>query len=274
MKYTGPTGEYFEVSYITKDNCTELKNRRDDSLALLWFDSDNNQLTIDGKPYTFNTDHILCITQFHKVEVKRVEKLKILQFNRPFYCILDHDSEVGCKGILYYGSANVPNFSVPDSDIDVLQTAWKMLCLEMESKDNLQLEMLQMMLKRILILCTRLYKSHQNYEAIDLGKQEIVRSFNYLVEQHFNKEHGVAFYAAELFKSPKTLSNIFKKIGAKTPLQFIQERVLLEARRMIGYTDKTIAEIGYELGFSDVQSFSRFFKKQEGVSPSIYRENL
>lgn len=80
-------------------------------------------------------------------------------------------------------------------------------------------------------------------------------------------------YAALLFKSPKTISNTFKKISGKTPLQFIQERILLEAKRYLLYTEKDISEIGYELGFPDIQSFSRFFKKNQGVSPSTFRNN-
>ena len=76
-----------------------------------------------------------------------------------------------------------------------------------------------------------------------------------------------------LNKSPKTIANLFKKVNDKTPLQFIQERRMLEARRILRHTDKPISEIGYDIGFNDVQAFSRFFKKQEGISPSEYRDN-
>jgi AraC-like DNA-binding protein len=76
-----------------------------------------------------------------------------------------------------------------------------------------------------------------------------------------------------LFKSPKTISNTFAKIGTKTPLSYIQDRKMLEARRLLHYTDIQIQEIAYAIGYEDIQSFSRFFKNQEGVSPSKYREN-
>lgn len=272
MKYEGPTGEYFQVTNCHEGHALSLEQRKAGSLALIWFDTDENQILIDGKQFDFKKNEILCLTQFHKIKVQTIGAYRLLLFNRPFYCILDHDSEVGCKGVLYYGSSNVPTFPLVGSDLEVLETVWKMLCLEMESRDQLQLEMLQMMLKRILILCTRLYKKQENYTALEIGKQEIVREFNFLVEQHFKTEHTVSFYASELFKSPKTLSNIFKKIGAKTPLQYIQERILLEARRLLGYTDKPVTDIGFELGFQDIQTFSRFFKKQEQISPTEYRD--
>ena len=141
----------------------------------------------------------------------------------------------------------------------------------MESKDSLQFEMLQMMLKRILILCTRVYRNQINFQVLENGNVDIIRDFNFLVEKHFRDKHNVAEYADLLNKAPKTLSNLFKKIGEKTPLQFIQDRLMLESRRLLRYTDKDISQIGYELGFNDVQSFSRFFKKQEGASPLEFR---
>ena len=99
-----------------------------------------------------------------------------------------------------------------------------------------------------------------------------MREFNFLVEQHFNTKHTVAEYAELLFKSPKTIYNIFSKIGSKTPLSYIQDRKMLEAKRLLYYTDIQIQEIAYKIGYNDIQAFSRFFKKQEGISPSKYRK--
>jgi AraC-like DNA-binding protein len=77
-----------------------------------------------------------------------------------------------------------------------------------------------------------------------------------------------------LNKSPKTLSNLFKKYNEKSPLQIIQDRTILEARRLLRYSDKSIKEIAYEIGYEDIQSFSRFFKKIEGVSPSDFKKTV
>ena len=273
MDYIGKNGEYFEVINVTKENCNILQSTKKSVLSLLWFSSEGNTLSIDSTPYTFNNNDIICLTEFHNVLPQNIKTLKVLKFNRPFYCILDHDSEVGCKGILYYGSSNLPIIQTPTKDVETLETVWKMLCIEMESKDNLQLEMLQMMLKRILILCTRIYKSQNKYQELDNSKLDIVREFNFLVEKHFREKHSVADYADLLNKAPKTLSNLFKKLGSKTPLQFIQDRLLLEAHRLLRHSEKGVSEIGYELGFNDVQAFSRFFKKQEGISPLDFRNS-
>mgnify|MGYP000619179443 CR=1 FL=1 len=93
-----------------------------------------------------------------------------------------------------------------------------------------------------------------------------------MVEKHFREKHQVADYAEMLYKSPKTLSNIFKKYIDKTPLQIINERRLLEAKRLLNYTDQTIQEVATALNFNDIQAFSNFFRKHTKVAPSIFRK--
>jgi len=158
-----------------------------------------------------------------------------------------------------------------EDDIASLDSLTKMVFLEMQSKDGMQQEMLQMLLKRFLILCTRIYKSNEKLDKIPVVESDLIREFNFLVEQHFKSKHSVAEYAELLNKSPKTLSNLFGKLHDKSPLRMIQDRVMLEARRLLRYTEQPISEIGYDIGFQDIQSFSRFFKKNEGISPSEFR---
>lgn len=271
MKFTGLQEEYFEIQHIDHTNCQHLEEQKKDVLKLLWFTSDGNEITIDGKKYIFNKNQILSLTQFHHIKYINVTTVNLLRFNREFYCVVDHDSEVSCKGILYYGAAKMPILLAEDVHLDILQTAWHMCVLEFETEDNLQQEMLQMMLKRILILCTRIYKLQNTNEPLSNEQHNIIREFNFLVEKHFKTEHSVAAYADLLHKSPKTISNTFKKLNEKTPLQFIHDRITLEARRLLYYTDKDVSEIAYELGFSDIQTFSRFFKKQTKTSPTDFR---
>ena len=271
MVFSGSNGEYFEVVDVDEDNIDKLDEVKESQLTLLWFVSDDSHLVIDSVSIKPQADEIMFLTEFHKVSTKSAGRFRMLRFNRPFYCILDHDSEVGCKGILYYGSSNVPLIRPEPSEINVLKAVWEMLVIEMESRDNLQLEMLQMMLKRILILCTRIYKARHNMDIGHKGQLDIVREFNFLVEKHFRSLHNVSQYAEMLNKAPKTLSNLFRKSQGKTPLQLISERRMIEARRLLSHTDMQISEIGYDLGFLDVQTFSRFFKKHQGVNPLQFR---
>ena len=106
------------------------------------------------------------------------------------------------------------------------------------------------------------------------GKLDIIRHFNLLVEDHYKREHQVQFYASQLNKSPKTLSNLFALYNQSSPLQVIQDRLILEAKRLFHYTDKSAKEIALELGFDDAAHFSRFFKNQVNISPSDFRKTL
>jgi AraC-like DNA-binding protein len=271
LKFTGQNKEYIEIVEINKANANLLNDTKESELSLIWFKSDNNKVTIDAVDYVFNNNDIISLTEFHTINAESLQEATFIKWNRSFYCVVDHDSEVGCKGILYYGASTVPIISLDEKHVDILTTLFKMLYIEMESRDNLQLEMLQMMLKRLLILCTRIYKDQNLVSNLRTQSIDTIREYNYLVEQHFKTKHTVKAYADLLFKSPKTLSNLFKKYGDTTPQQFIQNRLMLEARRMLTYTEKPISEIGFELGFSDLQSFSRFFSKQEGHSPQKFR---
>jgi len=107
---------------------------------------------------------------------------------------------------------------------------------------------------------------------INNAQLNVIREYNILVEKHFKELHQVKDYADLLFKSPKTLSNLFHQFGKKTPLSVIHERIILEAKRLLLYSDKTAEEIAYELGYKDAGHFSKFFKKHEGNSPNIFRK--
>lgn len=271
MKFLGPNKEYIELLTIDASNCSVLKESRESELTLLWFKSDGNRLKIDTVEYTFNTNDIVSLTEFHRIEVIEIKEVQLLRWDRSFYCIVDHDSEVSCRGILYFGASNVPILKPGSEDIITLRNVFEVFRSEMKSVDNLQYEMLQMLLKRILILCTRIYK-----QQIQLDDQEqtsgIIRKYNYLVEEHFRDKHTVKEYADLLFKSPKTLSNLFKKIGDTTPLQYIHNRIMLEAKRSLTYSEQSVSEIAFDLGFPDIHTFSRFFKKNSGCSPQNFRE--
>lgn len=271
MIYRGKQNEYFELQDVDAKNHKGYRPNVSGALQLLWFLSDGNTLFIDGIPHTFRANQIISLSQFHRVEYDTITSMKMLRFNAEFYCIINHDSEVGCKGVLYYTKAKIPVVQVKPAELELMKSAWDVADMELELRDSLQLEMLQMQLKRILILSTRLYKKQGSLAGISDGQHDLVREFHYLVNEHFRQQHGVAFYAGVLNKAPKTISNMFRKIGEKPPLQAIHDRILLESKRLLFFTKKDVSEVAYEVGFENIQAFSRFFKNQEGVTPSDYR---
>lgn len=271
MKVIGNTKEFIELTTLRTVNCTIFREPEDSSLTILWFRTDDNEFLIDGETHFFKKNQVVFLTEFHQVTAVQKGFTHYLRFSRSFYCVIDNDTEVSCKGALFFGSSQLPIIQIPEEEIEHFETLWKMFTIETELKDKLQISMLQMMLKRYLILCARLYKAQEQYPS-DPKDSNILTEFNFLVEKHYKTKHAVAEYAELLNKSPKTLSNIFLQRNSKSPLKYIQDRIMLEARRLLHYTDHSIKEIAYEVGYDDIQTFSRFFKKQEGLSPQEYKE--
>ena len=91
------------------------------------------------------------------------------------------------------------------------------------------------------------------------------------METHYKSKHQVAQYAALLNKSPKSLANMFADHLEKTPLEIIQDKIILEAKIFLISSDDTIKKMTFNLGLNNIPSFSRFFKNKEGVSPKQFR---
>ena len=143
---------------------------------------------------------------------------------------------------------------------------------EFRNKDQIQGEMLRVLLKRLLITSTRLITAQFIEASVSKSQIDLVRRFHVLVESHFREKHQVSAYAELLNKSPKTLSNVFKKTSDDSPLQVINKRIILEAKRLLMSSAKNVDEIGYELGYKEPAHFSKFFKSHTGLPPAKYKE--
>ena len=190
MQFQGRTNEYLLLTDITSQNCHILNEPIESSLSILWTQEEGTELIIDGITYTLAKNQVIFLTEFHKVEVIKVNSIRFIRFNRSFYCILDHDNEVSCKGLLFYGASTVPSISLPEEELEKFETLWTMFKIEMKSRDSLQIEMLQMMLKRLIILCTRLIKEQNQQSQLELPTLDLIREFNFLVEIHFKEKHN------------------------------------------------------------------------------------
>ena len=246
----------------------------DDLYKILWLQSGEAIAMVDGIKYQLQENQILFLTPLHQLKLHEFsEQLISLVFNREFYCIQQHDHEVSCYGYLFFGSSEVPLVDLNPKEQASFQLLLQVMQEEFENTDHIQGEMLQVLLKRFLIKCTRLARKTLVNPEIKQDKLDLVRQFNVLVEMHFKSKHKVAEYADILNKSPKTISNLFREYNNKSPLQVIKDRIILEAKRMFIHTDKSAKEIAYELGFEDAAHFSRFFKKTVGKSPTEFKNS-
>ena len=275
-QYNNPQTEaQFRVVYdeVNFDRIFYGRDRKDKLLTISWNRGEMQQVTIDNVVYDFPANTILCLMVNETFHFTNPESIVAWQFNREFYCIVNHDKEVSCVGFLFYGSGQRMFINVNERNQTKAELLLKVFEDEFETVDHIQGEMMQVLLKRLIIIVTRLGKE-QYITAKDLttDKLDIIRKYNFLVETHYRTKHQVKFYADMLNKSPKTLSNLFALYNHKSPLLVIQERIILEAKRLFFYTDKSSKEIAYSLGFEDAAHFGKFFKKHTLFSPSDFKK--
>lgn len=257
----------FDRKFFTRD-------REHKFLTIAWNRGKSQKVFVDEIEHEFPANSILPLVVNQSFRFENTADITAWQFNRDFYCIVDHDKEVSCVGFLFYGSSGTMFLRLGEKETRKINFLLEVFKDEFAENDKIQGEMLRILLVRLIIILTRLAKAaYLDVRELEEGKFDIVRKFNLMVENYFKLEHEVKFYAGELNKSPKTLSNYFALYGYQTPLQIIQERIALEAKRLFYYTDKSAKEIGYELGFDDPSHFSRFFKRRTGKSPSEFKRS-
>lgn len=128
--------------------------------------------------------------------------------------------------------------------------------------------MLKTVLKVLLLHLIRFQNS--GFLKQDLNQKRVFQ-FLELMETLFLKETTSEFYAQKLGVSVKRLNQILKEKLGLTAKQIIQQRQITEAKRQLVKGEITTKELAFELGFDSISSFSRFFKKNTGVSPSTFK---
>ncbi|KMQ65834.1 AraC family transcriptional regulator [Chryseobacterium angstadtii] len=110
------------------------------------------------------------------------------------------------------------------------------------------------------------FKDFEKYHS-----NPIISKFLHLIDEHFKTQRSVSFYAEKLHISANYLNIVCKKNLNASASSLIQDRILLEAKRLLKVSEMSVKDIVYELGFYDHASFSKFFKIQTGMTPSQFK---
>lgn len=240
--------------------------------TFLWNQGGVKRVILDYKPIRLSKDTIFSLSPGQVLSISgKLSGCLTITFNREFYCIQDHDREVSCNGILFNGALPSPLLRIRPAERRSFDVLVEVMKEEIQNKDEIQLEMLRTVLKRFIIKCTRLAKLQYASRLLPMTELDTFRQFNVLVEKNFRTFHKVHEYANLMNKSPKTLANVFAKFGNQPPLQVIHARLILEAKKLLLYTDKPMKEIAFELNLPDPVQFSRMFKKETGQTPGDFR---
>jgi AraC-like DNA-binding protein len=147
------------------------------------------------------------------------------------------------------------------------------MIVEMKNNSSFSTAVVKAYLQLILALCSKI-KSKDTAIYQEENTYHPLMKFKALLENNFHKERQPSFYAAQMSISPNNFSKICKQHFLKTPSTLIHERVILESKKLIHLSHKSMKEIAAELNFDDENYFSRYFKKHAGITPTAFRENV
>ncbi|OKS84965.1 helix-turn-helix domain-containing protein [Mucilaginibacter polytrichastri] len=227
---------------------------------------------IDFKEYQLLQDALFFINGGQYYQFDETSTGTILYYNRDFYCVALHDAEVACDGILFNNVYDIPVILMDEKTSAEMESIFKEIKTEWQEEESSMEEMLRILLKRIIIKSTRIWKKDHRVTT-DEARQEVEfsRTFSQLVALHYSKHHTVAAYADLLHITPKALNKRITRYSDTTPNDIIKNRIILEAKRLLVHTSLSVKEIGYKLGYDDPSYFVRLFTNQADNSPQSFR---
>lgn len=237
------------------------------------------QLKVDFAEYDFKENMLMCFAPYQPFMFATNKAIKgiVINFHPDFFCIHKHQKEVACNGVLF-NDIYKPSFVILEQkNLDVFYNLYEQMKDEMNNVQLAQYELLISYLKIFLITASRL-KVNQTPQAkkhfAEIKEPFILQNLKDAIEKNFKTKHSANDYALLLNISSKALAKTAKSHFNKTLTDLISERIIIEAKRELYLTSKTVKEIAYELGYEDEHYFSRFFKANADVSPQLFRETV
>lgn len=160
------------------------------------------------------------------------------------------------------------HIKLSDAALAELDKYVQLINLENGKGNQQDFEIIKCLLNIIVIQCARL--TEQITKSIG-NKQDLFTHFKEVLKKHYKRNHQVKFYANELNITTEVLNQIVKNANHKTPKQMIDERLFTEAKRLLYWSDVTVREVAWELGFETDGYFNRFFKKYAGSTPKKFQ---
>lgn len=172
---------------------------------------------------------------------------------------------------------NYPCIRLSEDDISLLVEYFTLsrniLHSRMKDKKNVLGALVTSFAHVILELWTReISHSRKAENPSTVRINQLLERFIALVTEYHNTERGVAFYADKLCLSPKYLSKLIKQASGRSAPAWIDSFVILEAKNLLKYSDKSVKQIVYDLHFPNQSVFYKFFKAHTGMTPSAYRK--
>ncbi|HEY9045838.1 MAG TPA: helix-turn-helix transcriptional regulator [Ohtaekwangia sp.] len=275
-----PAGDSIEFEFGRIENMpgiikAEQLPHRHNFYEILWVSEGEGTQYIDFKGYTIKAPvvYFLSSEQVHYWEIKKKVKGYAFLFTANFF-LQDSHSKALLDFPFFHSSAQAPVLKPDKALVADLQVLGQQIAREYTNhgiaRETILRSYLNILLAKFLAGFT---EQHPVLLHDDKGEWA-VRKLKLAINEHFLTEKSPAIYAERLNISTRHLASIVKKITGKTTTGLISDRVVLEAKRLLQYSDSSIAEIAYYLGFETPTYFGRFFRKITGITPGQFQKKI
>jgi AraC family transcriptional regulator, transcriptional activator of pobA len=255
-----------------KDNLTTT--HRAGFYHIFWFQQGSPTHLVDFNPIKIKPNTLLFVNKdtVQRFDDKSTFGGKVILFTDSFFCKTEADTRFLRNNILFNDLFSVTQIQVKKQSTLFANLLQQMTDELQNTKDNFQADILQNLLHHFLLQAER-ERRKQHFTEIKKGADlDYVMLFKDLLETNYKTQKQVNYYAKEMIITEKRLNQATTNILGKTPKQIIDDRILLEAKRMLVHTTKSVKEIGYDLGFDEPTNFIKYFKKHSTFTPSEFRE--
>lgn len=261
-----------------KNELTSLPHTHD-LFEIIWFTKAKGTHVVDFVNYELKDDLLFFLRpgQVHQVLDSKREG-HVIVFTEKFYFSNKHDraSQFDLTSLFDYSQEYAP-VHIRAEAANALQGLLELMYAETAGIDaKYSRSILKNYLNAFLLTVER-EKQGNAANTLPRVKTQFdnrVLQLRHILEQHFRQEHQAGFYAEAVSLTPKRLSEITKEAVGKTVTEMLHDRLVLEAKRQLAYSQRSVKEICYELGFEDPAYFSRFFRNHTGYAPHDFRDAM
>ncbi|MCY0969389.1 helix-turn-helix domain-containing protein [Chryseobacterium wangxinyae] len=235
---------------------------------IFWITKGNSRQTIDYKNYEIAEDSLFFISpgQLHMFEDWQGIEGYCILFTEAFFLQLFQNKNILFELSYLDNLYSKPFLKLNENAKKQLKPLVDLLFLE-KYPENIQ-ALLFVFLRKIQNLF-----SENETEVKSKNHLVIFKQFKNLIEENFNKNLSLSQYADQLHITRHQLNRIIKSFCNKTAGDLIKERIVLEAKQKLHFSEFTVSQIADQLGFEDSSYFARYFKKEVGISPIEFRKN-
>ncbi|MEN2415501.1 helix-turn-helix domain-containing protein [Flavobacterium mesophilum] len=246
---------------------------RHDSYLMVFFTKGSGLHEVDFDQFEIKRGSLFVLQpgQMHHWNLSEDIEGFVIIFSQELYNLYFGQKKINDYNF-YHSIHNRPEMVFEENEIPKILPYFNLLIQENSQNNKYQLDKLLNLLDCIHIEVTRKYSETYSHQTHSYNIK--INTFESLLEEYFRTEKLPSFYAEKLNITLKHLNRICNEILQKTATEVITDRVVLEIKRMLIDKQLAVNEVAFKVGYEDYSYFSRFFKKQTGMSPTEFRNTV